>query len=120
MLYLFYNTDMISIDEFDDSKVDTLKFTIKKCNSSFANAIRRIILSDVETVSFDIDDYINSDLKVIKNTSSLHNEFLLHKVYRHRLLVCFSSLKNTHKVFAIVEQNSHLVSFLIIFYLDIF
>jgi DNA-directed RNA polymerase subunit L len=44
------------------------------------NAIRRIILSEVETVSFDTDDYENSDLKVIKNTSSLHNEFLLHRI----------------------------------------
>ena len=71
---------MISISDIETPDSDTLKFVVSGCNSSFVNAIRRTILSEVETVSFNIDDYENSDLKVIKNTSSLHNEFLLHRL----------------------------------------
>lgn len=59
---------------------DTLKCVISGCNSSVVNAIRRTILSEVETVSFDTTDYQTSDLTVIKNASSLHNEFILHRL----------------------------------------
>lgn len=71
---------MISISAIENPDKDSLKFEISGCNTSFVNAIRRTILSEVETVSFNIDDYQNSDLKVIKNSSSLHNEFLLHRL----------------------------------------
>lgn len=71
---------MISITDIEKPSNDTVKFVVKGCNSSFVNAIRRIILSEVETVGFNIDDYENSDLKIIKNTSSIHNEFLLHRL----------------------------------------
>jgi DNA-directed RNA polymerase subunit L len=71
---------MISISAIEKLDNDTIKFDIDGCNTSFVNAIRRTILSEVETVSFNIDDYENSDLKVLKNTSSLHNEFLLHRL----------------------------------------
>jgi DNA-directed RNA polymerase subunit L len=71
---------MISLSAIESPDRDTLKFEVDGCNTSFVNAIRRTILSDVETVSFNIDDYQNSDLKVINNSSSLHNEFLLHRL----------------------------------------
>ena len=56
-----------------------LEFELTNLNVSFVNALRRIILSEVETVGFNTDDYINSDLKVIENTTSAHNEFILIK-----------------------------------------
>jgi len=71
---------MISIRAIETPDKDTLRFEVAGCNTAFINAIRRTILSDVETVSFDIDEYQNSDLKVIKNSSSIHNEFLLHRL----------------------------------------
>ena len=71
---------MTSFSNFDKSVPDTLKFDVANCDSSFVNAIRRSIITDVETISFNTDDYINSDLKVIHNTSSLHNEFILHRM----------------------------------------
>ena len=71
---------MISITDIEKPSNDTMKFVVKGCNSSFVNAIRRIILSEVETVGFNIDDYENSDLKIMKNSSSSHNEFLLHRL----------------------------------------
>ena len=40
---------------------DIMTFKISNVNVSFVNALRRIILSEVETVSFDTDDYENSE-----------------------------------------------------------
>ena len=48
--------------------------------SSFVNAIRRTAITGVDTISFSTEEYINSDLQVIANTSSLHNEFILHRM----------------------------------------
>ena len=56
---------MISITDIETPDNDTLKFVVSGCNSSFVNAIGTI-LSEVETVSFNIDDYENSDLTVLK------------------------------------------------------
>ena len=71
---------MISITDIETPDTDLVKFVLSGCNSSFVNAIRRTILSEVETVSFNTDNYEKSDLKVIKNTSTLHNEFILHRI----------------------------------------
>ena len=71
---------MTSFSNFDISIPDTLKFDVANCNTSFVNAIRRSIITDIETISFNTEDYINSDLKIIHNTTSLHNEFILHRM----------------------------------------
>ena len=63
---------MTSFSNFDISITDTLKFDVANCSTSFVNAIRRSIITDIETISFNTEDYINSDLKIIHNTSSLH------------------------------------------------
>ena len=57
-----------------------LKLNINNCDVSLVNSIRRIILSEVPTVGFKIESYEDSDIKIIKNTSSLHNEFLIHRI----------------------------------------
>ena len=71
---------MITFSEFQNPQPDTITFTVTNGSSSFVNALRRTIITDVQTVSFNVDDYENSDLKVIKNTSSVHNEFILHRL----------------------------------------
>ena len=50
-------------------------------DKSIINSLRRIILSDIPTVGFRyVDkDEINS-LKIIKNTTALHNEFIMHRL----------------------------------------
>lgn len=63
-----------------EHKNDELYLEFENIDSSLVNAIRRTILSDCETVAFNTDEYLNSDLKILKNTSSLHNEFILHRV----------------------------------------
>ena len=71
---------MTSFSNYDKSEPETLKFDVSNCSSSFVNAIRRTIITGVETISFNTDDYENSDLKIIENTTSLHNEFILHRM----------------------------------------
>ena len=65
---------MITFSEFQNPP-DTITFTVT--NGLFCQCLRRTIITDVQTVSFNVDDYENSDLKVIKNTSC-PNEFILH------------------------------------------
>ena len=68
---------MITFSDFQNPDPDTISFTISNASSSFVNALRRTIITDVQTVSFNVDDYTNSDLQVIKNTSSVHNLFFI-------------------------------------------
>ena len=70
----------IKIANYDKSEPDTLKLDIYNCNSSFVNTLRRIIITEIETISFHTEDYESSDIKIIENTSSLHNEFILHRI----------------------------------------
>ena len=70
----------IKIANYDKSETDTLKLDIYNCNSSFVNTLRRTIITEVETISFHTEDYESSDIKIIENTSSLHNEFILHRI----------------------------------------
>ena len=67
-------------DNFDKSKKDTINFDVTDCNTSFVNSLRRLIISEIETVGFRTEEYEKSDIKVIENNSSLHNEFLLHRL----------------------------------------
>ena len=67
-------------ENWNKSDASILTFDITNCNTSFANSLRRIIITHIATIGFNTEDYNNSDLKVIKNTSSLHNEFLLHRI----------------------------------------
>ena len=69
----------VELSNFQKSN-DTLNFDIKGCNSSFVNSLRRVIISEIKTCGFRTEEYEESDLKVITNTSSLHNEFLLHRI----------------------------------------
>lgn len=67
---------------------DLIKFDLNT-DVSLANAIRRIILSEVDTVGFHTEPYEESDVTIIENTSSLHNEFLA-----HRLGMCPVNIEN--------------------------
>ena len=70
----------INFANFNKSLGEMLKFDVNNSNSSFVNCLRRIIISNIETVGFRTEDYEESDIKIIENTSSLHNEFLLHRI----------------------------------------
>ena len=53
-----------------------LKFTISNCNMSIANAIRRIIISDIPTFVFRTFPYSENKAEIIHNTTRFHNEII--------------------------------------------
>jgi len=55
---------------------ETYSFTLSGINVSFANALRRTILTDIPTVAFHTENYKDNDCKVAVNTTRLHNEIL--------------------------------------------
>tara|TARA_E500000178_G_C17019481_1_gene754776 strand:- start:799 stop:1878 length:1080 start_codon:yes stop_codon:yes gene_type:complete len=71
---------MASISKIkQNAQSDELSMVISDVDVSFVNALRRIILSEVETIGFNTDEYLNSDLKIIENNTPVHNEFILHR-----------------------------------------
>jgi len=53
-----------------------LNFTIDRINVSLANALRRVILSDISTIVFRTFPYSECKASIVTNTSRLHNEIL--------------------------------------------
>jgi hypothetical protein len=52
------------------------KFTLSGVNVSLANALRRIILNDIQTVVFRTETYADNQCTIEINNSRLHNEIL--------------------------------------------
>ena len=52
------------------------RFTLSGINVSLANALRRIILSEIPTVVFHTETYKDNKCKITKNTGRLHNEII--------------------------------------------
>ena len=50
---------------------NTLQFTLKNCNVSYANAIRRVIISDIPCVVFETFPYEKNKVNITKNTTRL-------------------------------------------------
>ena len=66
--------DPIILDNREQNNV--LKFTINNINVSYANAIRRVILSDIETVIFKTFPHEKNEVNIEINTGRLNNEIL--------------------------------------------
>lgn len=56
------------------------EFNLNNVNTSLANSIRRILLSNIPTVAFSDENNDNPSIKIQKNTSAIHNEFLAHRL----------------------------------------
>ena len=85
---------------------EVFTFDLENARPSMANAVRRIILSEVPTVGFQTENYESSSLRVIKNTSSLHNEFLLHRISLIPINIQDpSSFNNEHYEFELNVKN---------------
>ena len=54
----------------------TLKFMLTECNMSIANALRRIIVSDIPTFVFRTYPYNENKAEIRHNTTRLHNEII--------------------------------------------
>lgn len=66
-----------------------LNFDINNIDVGFLNAIRRTMIADIPNVAMKFDSYHpeNTDAKILKNTSVLHNEFTYHRL--SLLPLCF-------------------------------
>lgn len=65
---------------FKEKSQFELKFDLENLHPSYVNGLRRVILNNVETIGFKTEPYDQSEINIIENTSSLHNEFLLHRI----------------------------------------
>lgn len=65
----------LKLPKIDISEVssDSIKFTLKNANIGLANALRRLIISEVPTMAIDL-------VEVIDNTSCLTDEFIAHRL----------------------------------------
>jgi DNA-directed RNA polymerase subunit L len=59
---------------------DELKFTLSGVNVSIANAIRRILLSDIPMIVFRVSPNDKNKCNVIANTCGLNNEIVKHRL----------------------------------------
>jgi DNA-directed RNA polymerase subunit L len=62
--------------EIISNKEDVLQFTLSGVNVSLANAIRRIILSDIPLLVFKTTPYEENKASILVNTTRLNNEIL--------------------------------------------
>ena len=68
---------------------DYLEFEVQNISISMANAIRRVALAEVETYAVS-----DADVKLLENTSPLHNEYISHRISLLPLNQSVSNLDN--------------------------
>ena len=68
------------LHNFNQEDEVTLTFDINNLSHTLLNSIRRLIISDVETIAFRTEYGKKSDIEIKKNSSSLHNEFLANRI----------------------------------------
>ena len=89
---------------------NSIHFNIKDISVSLANSIRRTILSDIPSVSFDdtwSDDEQHRSIRIVKNTSGLHNEFLSHRLSLIPINRYEDSLKNSLGIQTVFNKQTN-------------
>ncbi len=61
-----------------NEETDLFEFTLSGLNVSLANAIRRIITSDIPVIGFYTETHEKNDCKIEINTTGVHNQILEH------------------------------------------
>lgn len=77
------NATFIQAKNIDAEGRNRLRFTLKDTNVGYANTLRRLIITGVETIGFRADmknDGSTSDVNVIKNSTPMTNEMLAHRI----------------------------------------
>jgi len=59
---------------------DILRFNLSNVNVSIANSIRRVILSDIDTVVFKTSPHAENDATIFINTTRINNELLCQRL----------------------------------------
>ena len=90
-------------------KKDELSFIMKGNNEygldkSIINSIRRTLLSDIPSVAFRTDDGSKKDIILHTNNTSLHNEFLSHRI---SLIPLYIDPKTFHKSYLFQLKVKH-------------
>lgn len=103
-------TEQIQIDLSPESTENDITFDIKGTsdyglNKSIVNSLRRTLLSTIPSVAFrtQIND---SDIIINENTTSLHNEFLLHRISLIPLYIDPSKYEKQYLFHLNVENTS--------------
>lgn len=64
-----------------ESNTKAAKFLVEDVDLSIVNSVRRIILSEIPNAAFEFDPYNEKNgITISVNTTSLHNEFLAHRI----------------------------------------
>jgi len=71
---------MSIFENFFTTSAQKTRFTLNNLDKSMVNAFRRIILSELITIKFKSEPYDESTIHINKNSCSLHNEFLAHRI----------------------------------------
>ena len=58
----------------------SVEFEVGNIQTSMANAIRRLMISEVKSVGFRTEPYEACQIKIIANDTPLHNQFVLHRL----------------------------------------
>ena len=91
--------------KWDKTKTN-VSFVFNNISISIINGLRRTIMSDLKTIAFRSEPYDKSDIKVIKNDSSLHNEFIAHRIGMIPLNILDEKFDNDDYEFLIEEKNN--------------
>lgn len=68
------------VEILSNPKDDELKFTLSEVNVSIANALRRLILSEIPIVVFRVSPNDKNKCSIIANTCGLNNEIVKHRL----------------------------------------
>jgi DNA-directed RNA polymerase alpha subunit len=88
-----------------DKNKTNVSFEFNNISISMINALRRTIISDLKTIAFRSEPYDKSNIKVIKNDSSLHNEFIAHRIGMIPLNILDENFDCDDYEFIIEEKN---------------
>ena len=72
-------TSIAKISNLDESN-EILKFTLSNVNVSYANSIRRVLLSNIPCVVFKTQSYEENNVDITVNNTRLNNELLKQRI----------------------------------------
>jgi DNA-directed RNA polymerase subunit L len=88
------------------SNLDIVKFTLSGVDVSFANAIRRIILSEIPIVGFKTLPYEENKCKILFNTTRHNNEFIKQRLSCIPVHITDLSIPLNNYLLEIDEENN--------------
>ena len=99
-------------DSIDDNYYihNIIDFSIKNISVSLANTIRRTILSNIPSVTFDDtwnENETNRSINITKNTSGLHNEFFAHRLSLIPIYVYNDNTRSVLKINTLLNTHTH-------------